>query len=123
MRAKGSAETPLGNRDHADRALEPRSPQPAFAVLGMQPPCGGVEPPEDIKARLEAIPGVNAVRIDAERGKIHVLYDGTAAAINLVMNIVQKPGHPVRLFGGRRPLQLRVRPAEHSGQEFPVRMP
>lgn len=64
----------------------------AFAVLRMMPPFGAVTSPAAIKVRLEGIPGVRAVRVDADRGKIHLLYDGTAAAMEMARSVVAAPG-------------------------------
>ncbi len=74
----------------------------ALAVLIMEP-WGNDVAVARIKALCENIPGVGALRVDAGRGRIHVLYDGTTAAIEQVEDAVRLPGHSIRFLGGRVP--------------------
>ena len=65
--------------------------QQAFAVLSMAP-GGGTVSPGIVKVLCEDIPGVEAVRVDADRGRIHVLYDGTGTAIEKVKQALRLLG-------------------------------
>ena len=100
VRTKGTAD------DHAFRqgrdvyVTGTKESQRAFAVLAVEP-WGGCVAADRIKALCAGIPGVGALRVDADRGRIHVLYDGTAAAIAQVENAVRIPGHSIRLLGNR----------------------
>jgi len=69
-------------RAHRSRIQYPESRQ-ALAVLCMTP-GGGFVSPGTVKGVCEDIPGIEAVRVDADRGRIHVLYDGTELAIGHV---------------------------------------
>lgn len=77
-----------------------RGVQRAFAVLAVEP-WEGAMAVDQVQASCNGIPGVGAVRVDGERGRIHVLYDGTAAAITRVANAVRTHGHRIRLFEDR----------------------
>lgn len=65
--------------------------QQALAVLRMDPGKGSVSP-AIVKVLCEDIPGVEAVRVDAERGRIHVLYDGTGLVIKQVKQALRRFG-------------------------------
>ena len=67
----------------------------AFAVLSMAPGAG-LPAPGAIRAACEDIAGVNALRIDAERGRIHVLYDGSTSAIDQVASLLRQLGLDLR---------------------------
>ena len=87
--------------------------QPVFAVLALE--RWGNSPSADrITALCEGIPGVEALRVDADRGRIHLLYDGTAAAIEQVENAVRISGHRIRLLGDRTASLPRARAGKGS---------
>lgn len=65
--------------------------QPTLAVLSMVPGAG-LPAPDAIRAACEDISGVNALRIDADRGRIHVLYDGSSSAIEQVASVLRDLG-------------------------------
>ena len=71
--------------------------QRAFAVLAVEP-WGGSALADQVTASFEQLPGVGALWVDAGRQRIHVLYDGTAATIELVENAVRIPGHRIHLL-------------------------
>jgi hypothetical protein len=79
---------------------ESQESQRTLAVLALEP-RGGPMAAGRIQALCKNIPGVGALWVDSDRGRIHVLYDGTAAAIERVELAVQLPGHRIRLLGDR----------------------
>lgn len=81
-----------------------RKARQAFAVLRVTP-CGGPESPGTIKSLCEGIPGVGALRVDRDRGTIHVLYDGTVSAIEQVQHALRVLGLRLR-HPGERPSSL-----------------
>ena len=66
-----------------------------FAVLNMAP-GGGSVPSGVVKGVCEDIPGVAAVRVDVDRGRIHVLYDGTGSAIDQIRQALGRLGLCIR---------------------------
>ena len=72
----------------------------ALAVLAVEP-RGGSLAANRIRILCAGIPGVGPLWVDSDRGRIHVLYDGTAAAIEKVENAVQIPGYRIHLLGDR----------------------
>jgi len=98
MRNQGAAENLAFRRECGECVSATTESQQAFAVLAVEPwesPLAAAR----IKAMCEGIPGVRALRVDADRGRIHVLYDGTAAAIERVERSVRIPGHRIRRLG------------------------
>jgi len=76
------------------RIQQPESRQ-AFAVLCLAPGGGSVSS-GIVKVVCEDIHGVAALRVDAARGRIHVLYDGTAATIQQVEHALHMLGLCIR---------------------------
>lgn len=95
MRNKGIAENHAFRRERGESVSATTDAQQAFAVLAIEPWKRPLLT-DTIRAMCEGIPGVGALRVDAARGRIHVLYDGTASAIERVVSAVQIPGHRVR---------------------------
>jgi hypothetical protein len=87
--------------------------QRAFAVLSLTP-CDGSVSAHKIEALCAGIPGVGALRVDADRGRIHLLYDGTVAAVEQIERALRLPGHTIRLLGARPPAPHRAPAAEGS---------
>ena len=83
--------------------------QRTLAVLSVEPLGGSMEA-DRINALCEDIPGVGALWVDAARGRVHVLYDGTVEAIEQVENAVRISGHRIR-FLGDKPLSQPAAPA------------
>ena len=67
-------------------------------------PCESAASRGVIESLCAGIPGVRALRVDADHGRIHVLYDGTDAAIARVEKAVQMSGRHVQLIGCIAPL-------------------
>ena len=99
MKTKGATAVRTLRQNCGACAPQIQDAQRAFVVLAMEP-WGGVMAAARIKALCAAIPGVGALRVDADRGRIHVLYDGTDTAIEQVENAVRLPGHSIRRLGG-----------------------
>jgi|GEM_PF-5047128 len=99
MKTKGATAVRTFRQSFGKCTLDLQNAQRAFVVLAMEP-WGGAMVADRIKALCEIIPGVGALRVDADRGRIHVLYDGTDAAIEQVENAVRIPGHSIRRLGG-----------------------
>jgi hypothetical protein len=51
---------------------------------------------DTIHALCERIPGVGALRVDVDRGRLHILYDGTAQAVEQIEHALETLGHRVR---------------------------
>lgn len=86
---------------------------PAFAVLSMAP-CAGPPVPGTIRGVCADIPGVSAIHFDTDRGKIHVLYDGSASVIEQVEHVLRKLGHNIRRHGNRRSSMRQAHTAEEE---------
>ncbi len=95
MKRNGADENRTFQKSHGERMSGIQNTHRAFAVLNIQTGCGSASP-DTIKTRCEGIPGIGAVRIDADRGKIHILYDGTISAIEQVEHALQILGHTIR---------------------------
>lgn len=74
----------------------------AFAVLSLA--AGGSSVSSGtVKVACEDIPGVGSLRVDADRGRIHVLYDGTATTIARVEHALQMLGVRIQYSQKRAP--------------------
>ena len=87
--------------------------QRAFTALNMTP-CQGSVSAHRIEALCEGIPGVGALRVDADRGRVHVLYDGTLPTVEQVECALRVSGHNIRLLGERPSAPRRAPAAEGS---------
>jgi hypothetical protein len=95
MRKKGVAEDGLPDQKREECMSGIQDAQRAFTVLSITP-CKASVSPDTIKTLCEEIQGVGAVRVDADRGKIHTLYDGSASAIEQLEHMLRMLGYSVR---------------------------
>lgn len=95
MKRNGADENRTFHKSHGECMSVIQNTRKAFAVLNIQTGRGSVSP-DIIKTRCEGIPGIDAVLIDADRGKIHILYDGTISAIEQVEHTLQILDHTIR---------------------------
>ena len=115
MRARTTEIRCAVDRDLEGCRSRTQDAQRAFAVLSMAPGAG-LPAPDAITAVCEDIAGVNAVHIDAKRGKIHLLYDGSTSAIDQLASLLRQFGLEFRHPEDGRPSMRHA----HSVEEDPA---
>ena len=88
--------------------------QQAFTVLGLAP-AERPSSPDAIRSACAGIPGVGALHVDADRGKLHVLYDGSPSTIEQLAHALAALQQDLRRAGPQTP----PTPRAPHGRDFP----
>ncbi len=95
MRANDASDGHTLPRNHGTCASAGRDTRRAFTVLTIAP-CADPVSADTIHALCERIPGVGALHVDVDRGRLHVLYDGTVQAVEQIEQALGTLGHRIR---------------------------